>query len=188
MTTQEQERGPAGGPRSVARAPLRTHSSFLNVIGMVGVAAMAVHTVVDVFRRQILNSADAGTIELVTNYYLIAIAFMGLYVAQQRKEHIEVTVFSDRLSANARTWLSIFGQLLTVVLVVAMAWYGWESALDNMREGEHSGVVNLPIWPSRFLVPLGFAAYACRLVIDLAEEFRQRGSVPEPAGFEGASL
>jgi TRAP-type C4-dicarboxylate transport system permease small subunit len=147
---------------------------IIQLVGAVAVVALAVHTAVDVARRELLGGGAIGTLEFVTNYYMVAAVFMGLMVAQRQREHIEVSVLFDRLPVRSRRLVALAGQLLTIGFVLALANYGFLEAMSNMEQGEHSGVVDVPIWPSRFLVPLGFLAYAIHLGIDAVSDFRSR--------------
>lgn len=145
---------------------------IVQAVGAAGVVAIAVHTTIDVVRRESVGVGVNGTLDFVTNYYMIAIVFMGLMVAQRQREHIEVNVLFDRLPINTRRSVALGGQLLTIGFVLAMANYGFLEALANMEQGERSGVTGVPIWPSRFLIPVGFLAYAVRLGVDAARDFR----------------
>jgi TRAP-type C4-dicarboxylate transport system permease small subunit len=142
------------------------------VVAAAAVVALAAHTAFDVVRREIWGAGAIGTLEFVTNYYMIAAVFLGLMVAQRQREHIEVSVLFDRLPVSTRRLVALAGQVLTIGFVLALANYGLLEAIASMQEGEYSGVADVAIWPSRFLVPLGFAAYAIHLAIDAVKDFR----------------
>lgn len=175
--------GSAGRAGPVVAA-LRVGRRVLEGLAIVGVAAMILHTAVDVSRREFFGGSAAGTIEYVTNYYLIGVAFLGLVVAQKQREHIEVNVLFDRLPQLSRRGVFLVMNLIAVAFVLALAWYGWQSAAENMQQGEHSGVVSLLIWPSRFLVPIGCVAYAILLSADAVKDF---ASGQEPTGAKAPS-
>jgi len=145
---------------------------IVEVAAAIAVVALATHTAFDVVRREALGAGAIGTLEFVTNYYMIAAVFLGLMVAQRQREHIEVSVLFDRLPTSTRRFVALAGQLLTIGFVLALANYGLLEAMNKMADGEYSGVADVPIWPSRFLVPLGFAAYAIHLGIDAVRDFR----------------
>ncbi len=139
---------------------------------MIAVVGLAVHTAFDVFRREAFAGGSIGTLEFVTNYYMIAAVFMGLMVAQRHHEHIEVSVLIDRLPQRSKEVVGLAGQAVTLGFVIVLAYYGYHEAVANMHQGERSGVVQVPIWPSRFLVPIGFMAYAIRLGVEIVAELR----------------
>lgn len=160
-------------------------SLVLNGIGAVAVAVMAVHICVDVLMRFLFNAPGENTLPLTTYYYMIAIAFMGVLAAEERRDHITVTVLVDRLSPAARLVVSVFAAVLTLLLLAAFAWYGFQSAVGSFEDGEVAGAAEMTVWPSRFLVPFGFAAYGVVLLMHLVQELTGRGP-DESDGVPGA--
>lgn len=183
--TGEGARSQAGSARRSLHGASRIVSLVLNGIGALAVAVMAVHICVDVVMRYLFNAPGDDTLALTTYYYMIGIAFMGVLAAEERRDHIQVTVLVDRLSPGGRLAASVFSGALTLLLLVALAWYGWESALANMEDREVAGATQLPVWPARFLVPLGFAAYAAVLLSHVVQEVTGHGP---HGGSEGPSV
>ena len=58
-------------------------------------------------------------------------------------------------------------KILTLVYVGVFTWQTWLRALQQMRNGEAIQVVTnyLPIWPSRFALPLGAGLMAIYLAL-----------------------
>lgn len=160
----------AGGGRWGGRA--------LTIISALAVMAMLVNIVLDVLLRFVFDRPITGTLEFTTYYYMIAITFVGAFAAQQRLEHIEVTALVDRMAPIDRLYFSVVADVITLAFLAALAWYGWEVAMESREQGEVAGATQVIVWPMRFLVPFGIAAYAVQLLVDMLRAFA-RGAAPE---------
>lgn len=170
---------PEGDARgTAATATARLGGNALILIGSLAVLAMLLNIVIDVLMRFLFNDPITGTLELTTYYYMIAIAFMGAFAAQQRVEHIEVTVLVDRLSGTSRLYFSVVADVVTLAFLAALVWYGWNVALASKSEGEVAGATQVLTWPARFLVPVGLAAFGLQLLVGTIRAIR-RGTPPE---------
>ena len=73
----------------------------------------------------------------------------------------------------------IAARLVSIVLVLLLAWYGWFYALDQMERGEVAmGTVTVLIWPARFAIPLGMLLLALQLTEDLIASIRSLREEP----------
>ena len=150
----------------------------LSVIGALGVIAMLVHVVLDVLMRFLFNNPITGTLEITTYYYMIAVAFIGAFSAQQRLEHIEITALTDRMGPNARLWFSVFADVITLAFLAALIWYGWDIAMGSLEEAEVAEATQVLVSPAGFILPLGLGAYAIRLLLHMVRTIA-RVSAPE---------
>lgn len=140
-------------------------------IGVVAVALLMLHVVADVAGRYLFDTPVAGTLEAVAFWWMPAVAFLGLAVTQRVGQHIEVHVLTDRLPARFAQVLAVATLCLTMFVVAAIGWYGLEMALDKTAIREAAlGAVHVPIWPARFLVPIGCAVFLCQLLIDTTDQ------------------
>lgn len=161
-------------------APLvRGVSESLRAVGEVGIVSMMLIVIADVAMRSIFNAPILGTLEVVTYWCMVTVSFVGMWLAQKRNEQISVTMLTDRFSAQGQLLHRLFGNLLTFLFLLAVGWYGWSSALDNMARGEFTGATHVLIWPMRFLVPIGMLAFIITLVIQTVDEFRQTHAAEE---------
>src|SRR5699024_5462212 len=113
----------------------------------------------------VFNQPIAGSIEYVSYWYMVAIAFCGIALAERYGEHIDAPLVFDRLPRSVRKEFTIVARVLTVLLMIAIAWWGWHEALRQYEFREQGGAAGVPIWPGRFLVPLGATACALEVVI-----------------------
>jgi TRAP-type C4-dicarboxylate transport system permease small subunit len=141
-------------------------------LGGVGVLLLLVNVLVDVTSRYLLNRPIPGTIEYVSFWYMVAIAFFGLAVAERDDEHIDAPIVFDRLPAVVRRELTVFSKVLFIVVLLAMAWWGLEEATRQYAVRERGGAAGVPVWPTRFFVPVGAVACAAEVAIRLVRSLR----------------
>lgn len=136
-------------------------------LGALAVALLMLHVIVDSSLRTLFDAPLRGTIEIASFWWLVGIAFLPLAASQQRSEHLTAPVLYERLTPGAqRVWRGV-ALTLTLLVVGAIAYYGWGEALGNMRIGERTGAVRTLVWPTRFLIPLGAGLWAVELARQL---------------------
>jgi TRAP-type C4-dicarboxylate transport system permease small subunit len=159
--------------------PLRlAHVSSVLVIMIKAVAVLALimmmaHTVANALLRYLAASPITGTNEYVGYWYMPLVAFLGFYLAQRGRAHIEARLVFDRLPLANRIEIQLLGQALTIALCIAFAYYGWTEALDAYGIGQTGGVTAVVIWPVMFIVPLAFALLTLQLVVDAVAVIRR---------------
>lgn len=147
----------------------------LRFIGELGIIFMILIVIADVTMRTLFNYPIIGTLEVVTYWFMVAISFVGMWLAQKRREHISVTMLTDKFSAQGKFLHRMFSNFLTLAFLIALAWYGWFNALDNMARGEFTGATHVVIWPMRFLVPITMAAFIITIILQTIDEIRNAG-------------
>lgn len=152
-------------------------------LGMGACALMMLHITADVIGRTLFGSPIAGTIEIASGYYMVAVAFVPWAWVASREGHIRVEVFTGQLAPRTNAWLDAAAALLATVYVSLFTWQTFLRALQSTAAGESweapSGF--LPIWWSRWLLPLAGACMAAYLAVQvLADTVRLlRGGAPD---------
>lgn len=146
--------------------------TLLNWLGMAAVAAMLFHVVAEVFARGVFNAPLTGTLEITTYWYLGGIAFIGMWQAFVHNEHISVDLVTARLQPGAQWVLYLFGALITFALLVLVFWFSLEAAFEAMDKGEYIGADRVPVWPMRFIVPIGVGAFLLAMIGQIARVIR----------------
>ncbi len=134
------------------------------------VVLMMLNVTADVVGRYIIGRPVPGTITIVSSYYMVALTFIPLIVAERRNAHVAV----DVLFASFPSWLqrplySLNYLLITAILVV-LTMRSTEMALQKTGTGAvvEQGTILIPIWQSYWLVPIGCSLMAlvavCRFV------------------------
>lgn len=147
---------------------------FRGVEALVAVALvlLMLHTVLNAFLRTFTSTSLTGTLEYVTYWYLPAIALLGFICAQKEHSHIEAALIFSKLPRANQVEIQILGQVLTIALSVAFAYYGLVEAIENWHIGLIGGVTGVTIWPVTFLVPFAFAVMAVQVLLDMLAVIR----------------
>ncbi|MGW6337088.1 TRAP transporter small permease subunit [Nocardia rhamnosiphila] len=126
---------------------------------------MVLQIIIDVAGRTLFNTPVRGTMEMTSDWWMVAMVFLALAYAQSRNEHIRATMITEMLPAIWQRAAEIATVLLLGMLALAMVYFGWTAAMDSyaVREAS-SNVRSIPLWPFRFLVPLGCVGLAVQCV------------------------
>ncbi len=138
----------------------------LEYAGAVAVALMCLMIIADVLAKFLLGKPIIGTLELVSNYFMIAVVFLPMAAVQHLRDHVDVEIFTLFLGPRA---LAALDTLVTLVGTVAMTTFAWVSgvvAYKKFLSGEAIGLAfhSVPIWPARWILPLAAVVFALVLV------------------------
>ncbi|MBO6718535.1 MAG: TRAP transporter small permease [Rhizobiaceae bacterium] len=141
---------------------VRRITGGLALLGAAGVMLMLVHVTAYVIMRHFASSPIPATIEIVSYYYMLLIAFLPIAWAERRGDMITVEVFQHVIPNVMKRWIDVVVALVTFAAYVALTYTTW---LVAMREfGARSFVISLnlalPTWPGYFVLPTAFALAA----------------------------
>jgi len=123
----------------------------------------------DVISGNLLNNPIAGTHEIIETL-MVASAFLAMAYAQAQGGHIRVDLITSRLPVTARVVCGLSSHLLTALLFIGIAWFGWDSVIQSIHSGEFSaGSLPVPIWPARAALAVG----ATLMVVQSLEDLRR---------------
>jgi TRAP-type C4-dicarboxylate transport system permease small subunit len=153
--------------REAALGLLGRWRSLIAFIGGAGVLLLLSTILADATLRFAFNQPIPGTVEYVSYWYMVPIAFCGIALAERYGEHVDAPLIFDRLPARLRREFTVVGKVLFLAVLVAMWWWGWEEAVRQYGFGERGAAAGVAIWPTRFLVPIGAAACAFEVLVNL---------------------
>lgn len=130
---------------------------------------MMLHVALDVLLKYILNHPISGTLEIVSNYYMVAIVFLPLAVVQRKNGHVKVEVFTTALHPRVNAALDVFASVLTLIYVSLMFWFVLKEAIHQteIREKLQVGINLMPVWPARWFAPIGAGVFILAIVMSL---------------------
>lgn len=174
----------AGVPERHRPSLLERITNFVGILGGVGVLLLLFHVVADVVARFAFNKPINGTLEISQYWYMPIIVFLGLAMAERTDQHISAPIVYDRLKPRLKIELSCISMILSVLLLAGFAWYGFEEAVVLMEQGAAGIVSQVPIWPTRFLVPFGSLLLALEIIAKFIAQVKQlrRAAQEEAAG------
>lgn len=133
-------------------------TDFMALIGAVAVVAMLVHIVAYVISRHVMASPIPATVEIVSRYYMVAIAFLPIAWADKRGDMISVEVFGWLLAGALKRANAIVITLVTVAAYLTLTYTTWLIAMREFAAKSFtiSLSIAVPTWPSYFLLPVAF--------------------------------
>jgi len=138
------------------RRALSLLSALLMLVGGVALVLMMAQVTLDVIGKYFLASPLPVTLEMVSNYYMVAVVFLPLAAVERANGHIHVELIYSHLPRLARRLLDLLAYGLGLFFFWLLADTGWVQAWRKFQVGEFiMGSYSLIIWPSRFLVPIG---------------------------------
>lgn len=155
---------------------------FTTVLGGLAIALMMLHITADVAGRYLFNTSLPGTITIVSNYYMVVAVFLPLALAEEEDAHIAVEVFTAGLGVSGQRIIAIITLAVSLCVCVLFTAKTWEEALRQMKSGAAvlQGNSTVTIWPSNFLLPIGFGLMVVVLVIKLIGFLSRSGRSPFP--------
>ena len=140
----------------------------LLVVGCLFLFLMMVHVSADVIMRHVANQPIMGTLETVSYYYMVFAVFLPLAYVERAGEHIRVDLFVQLMPR----WLQL--GLYLASCVIALVYFGmlaYQGYLDALRSTERLETIMsnflFYIWPSRWALPIGFAAVVLAVLANM---------------------
>ncbi|CAD7049973.1 TRAP transporter small permease [Pseudorhizobium endolithicum] len=146
-------------------------SQALAFLGAVGVLAMMVHVCADVLSRTLTGASLPATVEIVSYYYMVLVAFLPLAWVERRNAMISVELIEFLLTPRWRQLSDMSIAIFAVAAYAVMAHASWLTAVKNYETGTFVVALQTKIitWPGYFLPPAGFALAAVVMVIRLLD-------------------
>lgn len=148
------------------------------IVGLTWVALtvgvlMMFHVSADVAGR-FFGKPFPGTNEVVAGYYMILLIFLPWAHVTRDNNHICAEMFVQYVPPRVMEWVEIGIKLLTLVYIGVFTWQTWFRAVQQMDRGEALQIVTsyLPVWPSRFALPLAGGLMSIYLVLRIISDVR----------------
>ncbi len=117
-----------------------------------------------------------GSYELIGFFGAVATG-LALGYTQIRKDHIIVTIFSDRYPKKVTPFLDGLNYVVNTFFFTLVAWQTFKWGLKIEKTGELSETLKIIFHPFVYCLALGFAALALTLFIDLLRLFYKEKKV-----------
>ena len=133
----------------------------------------------DVIGRYVFNSPIPAVFEINSHFLMVMVVFFPLAYVHQKREHVFVTLFTDRLPLRGRSILEGISALLGLALYGLIGWYGLIRAIQSTQLLEFiPGIVDVPVWLSKWIIPIGCLAFCVELLRDLCRQFKRVWGTP----------
>jgi TRAP-type C4-dicarboxylate transport system permease small subunit len=109
----------------------------------------------DVILRYLFKGSIPAGVEL-TQVLLVFMVYLVLGAVQEKKEHIRVDFFIDKISPRAKQYWEMIVCSVALVFLSIIFVFSIESFLSSFEMKEHyGGVIRIPIYPSRAAIFIG---------------------------------
>ncbi|MDA1117048.1 MAG: TRAP transporter small permease [Proteobacteria bacterium] len=123
--------------------------------------------IAQVLGRRLFDLPISGYIDWV-ELSMATFAFLGVAYCQRQGGHVRMEMVLKFAKGRSQWALEVFGTLVALFIVSVLIWYGFTHFLRAWQFGDSTIDAELPVWPSKLLVPVAFALLWLRLVVQLA--------------------
>ena len=129
------------------------------IVAGIAVVLMMLHVSLDVLTRPFLSRPLPGTTLIVSDYYMVACAFLPLAYAQAMDGHISMDALAHLAPPRTQYHMAGVALLIAVAVFALLTWTATHDALTKYRINSFSIEfgTRIPTWPSYFLLPAGCA-------------------------------
>lgn len=137
---------------------------------------MMAHVSLDVIGRTVFNRPLTGTSEMVTYWYMVTAAYLPWMWLAKTDGHIKVDFFVRMLPEAAAFWLDVVVKFGLVAYLALFTWQTWLQAIRQTERGEiqQAGTLHIPVWPTRWLLPLAGGLMALWVILAVADAVIKR--------------
>ena len=160
----QEERDPALLTRDWLKGPTLISNS-LAVVSGVGIVVLMFISVIDVFLRKFLSSGLGGAIE-ISEVMLVSVVFLALMAGEMTNTHVRTPVVTERMSGRTANIMHVIGLVPAAVFLAWATFLTAQQGLHSASLGEFRfGVIFVPIWPAKLIIPIGLAALTIAVLI-----------------------
>jgi len=123
--------------------------------------------IAQVLGRTLFDLPVSGYIDLV-ELSMASFAFLGIAYCQRQGGHVRMEMVLKFARGRGQWALEAFGTLVALGIIAVLIWYGYEHFLRAWRFGDSTIDAELPVWPSKLVVPVAFSLLWLRLLLQLA--------------------
>ncbi|MFG6611973.1 TRAP transporter small permease [Sulfitobacter sp. 1A12057] len=146
-------------------------NEFEKIVCAVLFLGMTLIGFINVVVRYATHYSFAASEELLTNGFLLLTVF-GAAIAARRGQHLAVTIVQDFLPRPAAQAVFLLSIILSVLLLVASAWFSWATLMNQIGSGIRSYALGVPAWWYQVGLPFGFALIIIRYLQHAVEMWR----------------
>ncbi len=140
--------------------------SALNLIAALVILAVMLIGVFQVFGRKLINLPVPGYVDII-EFVMTVFAFISIAYTQRLGGHVRMEIILKRLRGRTLWIVELLGTIAVIGTVAILAWFGYEHFLRAWTIGDSTIDIEIPLWPSKLLVPIAFAILLVRLFIQL---------------------
>jgi len=118
-------------------------------------------------------------------FVMMIVIYLGFSRCEEHKEHVGLEIVTNYLPPKGRRIMAAVSQLLAVGTIALLFYAVTRDAMAAYRTNSSiEGVVNLPIWPTKFIMIAGMVFFFLQAMLNLVEAVRdiRRGGTGSGTG------
>jgi C4-dicarboxylate transporter DctQ subunit len=157
----------ADAPRlSRAHLLLARVETYFDLVAAVFIFGLMLLGVAQVLGRQLFNKPVTGYIDLV-ELSIATFAFLGIAYCERVGGHVRMELFLNMAKGRLHFAMEIFGTLIGLFIIGVLTWFSFEHFLRAYELGDTTIDAELPVWPSKLVVPVSLGLLWLRLLVQL---------------------
>ena len=186
--------GAGGGALGAVDRLMHRIEKLMALVSGLGIFALMLLGVAHVLGRKFFNMPIVGYIDIV-EIMMAFMVFLGIAYTERLGGHIRMELFVAFLKGR---WLALFeivGVVLGLAIVAVLLVYSWDHAMRALYLGDSTIDAQIPLWPSKIIVPIALAMLFVRLLVSLwaylrviIDPSKQLVGVPEAIDAEEQAL
>lgn len=141
---------------------------FMCLLSGIAIFSLMVLAVISVGGRNAIGQPLPGYVDFIEQV-LPMIAFLGISFTQREGGHIRMDILVGKLKGRSLWVAEFITTLFMFLLMLVLIWGAWkffDRSFDFERplwSSDSSLDLNIPLWPTKLLVPVSFSVLALRL-------------------------
>lgn len=154
-------------------------AEWLALAGGFVVFLLMVMVAVDALGRKTFGALP-GALEF-SEAIMVPAVFLPLMFVQLKREHVYVGVVTMGLPLRTQAFLDGLAAVVGMLIFSLLTWLALVKALDAFAVSEYRvAIIAVPIWPFRWMIPLGTGLMVVQLVLTAFHEFSRAFGAAEP--------
>ena len=112
--------------------------------------------------------------EEAARYLMIWMAFLAAIVGAKTNSHFRMTALADILPPKLAKAARFLATLLSVAIMAIMIYYGFILIMRQMRGGQLSPILMIPMWIPYLAIPFGLVGMLIRTIVREVRTFRSK--------------
>ena len=166
MSSKASDRSPFARWLGTADVGFFKFESLLNLAAALVILAVMFIGVFQVFGRKLINLPVPGYVDVI-EFVMTVFAFISIAYTQRLGGHVRMEIILKKFHGRALWIVEALGTLTVIGIVAILAWFGYEHFLRAWNIGDSTIDIEIPLWPSKLLIPVAFAFLLVRLFIQL---------------------
>lgn len=154
-------------------ARLSRIEDFLDLVASLFIVFIMIFATVQVISRKLLPMLNPewggdlwGYIDIVV-MVMATFSFLGIAYCQRLGGHIRMELLVRRLRGRILWIAEAVGIFIALLVMLVLMWYGYEFFLRAFQLGDSTIDRQIPLWPSKVIVPIAFFVLNLRLILQL---------------------